>query len=165
MEDPPMDRRTFLGTLTGGLLAAPPAAVAQQEAALVGRAWRLVRYGDITSPKAAPSGRRGPWGPASLQFGQSAMRIPPPEGEDSLRVNDGCNEIFGLLYRVDAGRLVVTFSKGWGGTAIACPDEQQSQVAAFIRGLQNSARFVVQGDMLTIFYDGGKSALVFQAGR
>jgi putative ABC transport system substrate-binding protein len=40
MEDPPMDRRTFLGTLAGGLLAAPLAAEGQQ-AGKVARIGRL----------------------------------------------------------------------------------------------------------------------------
>ena len=44
-----MDRRTFLGVIAGSLLAAPPAAEAQQ----AGRVWRI-GYLSADDPSAAP---------------------------------------------------------------------------------------------------------------
>jgi hypothetical protein len=146
------------------LLIESPTAEAQQEAAvLVGPEWRLVRYGDITSPKSPPTSPRALAWPATLRFGVSETGMRPPAGEDSLSVFDGCNHALGLSYRVNADRLIVTFSKGWGTTLMACPEEQQPLRAAVIGGLQKSERFIVQKNMLTIFYEVGKSALVFEA--
>jgi META domain len=144
-----------------GLLTISVTAEAQQAApSLIGPTWYLVRYGDVTSPKSVLGGRQRP---ATLRFGVSETGIPPPPGEDSLSVFDGCNHVFGLSYRVNADRLIITFSKGWGGTAMACLRGQELPATAIILGLQKSERFLVQRNMLTIFYDGGKSALVFSS--
>ena len=143
------------------LLTVSPTAEAQREAAgLVGPQWRLVRYGDVTRPKSVFGGW---WAQATLQFGVSENGRRPPAGEDGLSVFDGCNHVLGLSYRVNADRLVVTFSKGWGATLKACPAEEEPQTAAFTRGLRQSERLIVQKNMLTIFYDGGNSALVFES--
>jgi hypothetical protein len=64
---------------------------------------------------------------------------------------------------VNADRLVINFSKGWGTTFAGCPAEREPQVAAFMSGLRQSERFAVQKRRLTIFYDGGNSELVFEA--
>ena len=142
--------------------ACAAAEIQQGVEGLLGPTWRLVRYGAVTAPKSVPPGRRGPWGPATLRFGVSQTSNPPPAGEDSLSASDGCNEVFGLSYRTNAGRLVVTFSKGWGTTLKACPVEHEPQKAAFYAGLRGSERFMIDGKTLTILYDDGKSALVFE---
>ena len=63
-------RRAFLGTLAGGLLAAPLAAEAQQAA----KVYRLARIMREKAPTLTPA--------LSLAEGEGATSIPsPPEGE------------------------------------------------------------------------------------
>jgi hypothetical protein len=90
------------------------------------------------------------------------MPVLLPAGEDSLSAFDGCNSVFGLSYRTTVDRLIVSFSNGWGTTLVACPAEQEPQRASFYHGLERSERFAVDGQSLTILYDSGTNALVFE---
>jgi heat shock protein HslJ len=70
----------------------------------------------------------------------------------------GCNS-FGGQYKADS--RTITFTE-LAQTLRACADESANQQEAmYMDALNSSGRFELNGDQLTIFYDGGASALHF----
>ncbi len=103
--------------------------------------WRLQAYGAVSNPTPAQA-------EAYLTFDQG-----------NVSGKAGCNTFSGQ-YRVMGNKLL--FSNLFT-TLIACLDENAMQQESLVlSGLNNAAGFTVQGENLIIYYDHGKSALLFQ---
>jgi hypothetical protein len=143
------------------LLSIFPLLHASREAGgLVSRDWRLAQHGDMTNPTLVA---RDWWTQPMLRFGEALESHPSvPSGEHPMTVYDGCNHRFGISYRVKGDRLLLNVPARPGGTLKGCPGyEPQDDV--FIENLRQSERFTVRNNTLTMFYDGGNSAMVFES--
>lgn len=112
--------------------------------ALTGRAWQLVSYGPLDAPVPALPGVD-----ASATFGD----------DGTVSGNMGCNSFSGD-YKVSGSRL--KFGQMMS-TLMACMEnERMDQESAVLGALNGNLEYKIDGDILTIWYNGGKSALIFR---
>lgn len=135
-------KRYFLFSCMLLLLAA--CSGSRTDPTLTGRTWRLVSYGPLEAAIPAVAGVR-----AHMQF----------EQDGTFSGNMGCNGFSGD-YRVSDDRIAFGPIMS---TLMAClENERMQQESAVLGALNGSLEYTIDGDTLTIWYAGGKSALVFR---
>lgn len=103
--------------------------------------WHLQAYGAVSNPTPA----------------QAKAYITFEKG--NVSGNAGCNTFSGQ-YRIVGNELL--FSNLFT-TLIACLDQNaMQQESLFLNGLNNASGFTVQDENLRIYYDNGKSVLLFR---
>ncbi len=103
--------------------------------------WHLQAYGAVANPTPAPA-------EAYITFDKG-----------NVSGNAGCNT-FGGQYRM-AGNKLLFFNLST--TLMACLDQNAMQQESLVlNGLNNASGFTVQNGNLFIYYDNGKSVLLFR---
>ena len=131
------------------VLATPLGGFAQSSGNnLVGLTWRLLRYGEIANPTVPVARSRTTPTVTFAANGELSAFL----GCDFIQ---GPYALAGDRLTLDAGKVVTTTT--------ACGEALDLQDRALREGLQTpSARVVLEGGQLNIFYADGKKALVFE---
>jgi heat shock protein HslJ len=100
-------------------------------------------------------------------FGAGDTRVPPLEGTEitmsftgdgQANGTGGCNRYFGSFETGEAGAL--SFGP-LGSTRMACPTEIMDQETAFHRALEDTSRYEIDRDRLTLFSGDDTGILTF----
>ncbi|MCL4247170.1 MAG: META domain-containing protein [Anaerolineae bacterium] len=112
-----------------------PTAIADPTFGGLGGAWILTGWGDVNAPTAPLEG--------------SAVNV--NFGAEGISGSSGCNSYSGG-FQYNNGVLVV---QPLATTLMACEQPVMDQEGAFLNALQGATGYQINGDMLTLFYDGG----------
>ncbi len=114
------------------------------KATLTGNAWILVSYGSVDAPTLAV-----PNSEARLSLTQDGQ----------VSGNTGCNSLGGT-YTLDGEKI--TFSE-LAMTMMACDGPVGEQELEVLNGLNHAERYVIEDNLLKIFYEGGARVLIYAA--
>jgi heat shock protein HslJ len=112
--------------------------------ALVGD-WQLVAIVLEGGDEMVPVGEALP----TLSFTAEA----DPTGSRRFGGSGGCNRIMGGYDAGRTGRLAI--SRGPAMTMMACPDPVMSLEQAFVAALESASAYAIEGNGLSIHFDGG----------
>lgn len=112
-----------------------PTAIADPTFGGLGGTWILTGWGDVNAPTAPLEGSV-----VNVNF-----------GAEGISGSSGCNSYSGG-FQYNNGVLVV---QPLATTLMACEQPVMDQEGAFLNALQGATGYQINGDMLTLFYDGG----------
>jgi heat shock protein HslJ len=119
-------------------------------------------------PADDPDALVGSWLLVSITQGEGTELVPPGEAEPMLEFtaeadptgsrrfggSGGCNRIMGGYDAGRTGRLAI--GRGPAMTMMACPEPVMSLEQAFLAALESASSYRIDGDRLTIGFDGGE---------